>query len=118
MIACLQYGIQQENHDVPLSINGLFALIQTSATDQVAPRYIPIAFSFATLGFGLTLLIRRFPDELAVVGARLLTCNRRQLGDCPVEQLRGQGGGCLLITIDHIRNSGTADRLLDNKFMA
>lgn len=85
-----------------LSINGLFALIQTSATDQVAPRYIPIAFSFATLffaigqflgpaiagwliestggftaaftftlvvltvGFGLTLLIRRFPAELAV----------------------------------------------------
>ena len=85
-----------------VSINGLFALIQTSATDQVAPRYIPIAFSFATLffavgqllgpaiagwliestggfhaafgftlvvltlGFGLPLLIRRFPDELAV----------------------------------------------------
>lgn len=84
------------------SINGLFAMIQTSATDQVAPRYIPIAFSFATLffavgqflgpaiagwlientggftaafgftlvvlsvGFGLTLLIRRFPRELAV----------------------------------------------------
>ena len=85
-----------------VSINGLFAMIQTSATDQVAPRYIPIAFSFATLffavgqflgpaiagwliettggftaafgftflvlsvGFGLTLLIRRFPDEWAV----------------------------------------------------
>ena len=85
-----------------LSINGLFAMIQTSATDQVAPRYIPIAFSFATLffaigqffgpaiagwligstgnftsafgftvavlsaGFGLPLLIRRFPRELAV----------------------------------------------------
>lgn len=84
------------------SVNGLFALIQTSATDQVAPRYIPIAFSFATLffaigqfmgpavagwliettggfraafgftfvvlsvGFGLTLLIRRFPKEWAV----------------------------------------------------
>ena len=84
------------------SVNGLFALIQTSATDQVAPRYIPIAFSFATLffavgqfmgpavagwliettggfraafsftfvvlsvGFGLTLLIRRFPGEWAV----------------------------------------------------
>ena len=84
------------------SINGVFAMIQTSATDQVAPRYIPIAFSFATLffafgqflgpaiagwliettggftvaysftvlvlsvGFGLTLLIRRFPKELAV----------------------------------------------------
>jgi MFS family permease len=85
-----------------VSINGLFAMIQTSATDQVAPRYIPIAFSFATLffavgqflgpaiagwliesaggftaafsftflvlsvGFGLTLLIRRFPNEWAV----------------------------------------------------
>lgn len=85
-----------------VSINGLFALIQTSATDQVAPRYIPIAFSFATLffavgqflgpaiagwliettgnfttafgftlsvltvGFGLTLLIRRFPSTPAV----------------------------------------------------
>lgn len=84
------------------SVNGLFAMIQTSATDQVAPRYIPIAFSFATLffafgqflgpaiagwliettggftvafsftflvlsvGFGLTLLIRRFPNEWAV----------------------------------------------------
>ena len=84
------------------SINGLFAMIQTSATDQVAPRYIPIAFSFATLffavgqflgpaiagwliettgsfttafgftfvvlsvGFALTLLIRRFPKGLAV----------------------------------------------------
>lgn len=85
-----------------VSINGVFAMIQTSATDQVAPRYIPIAFSFATLffavgqflgpaiagwligttagftaafsftvlvltiGFGLTLLIRRFPKTLAV----------------------------------------------------
>ncbi|WP_373187958.1 MFS transporter [Halopseudomonas sp.] len=85
-----------------VSVNGLFAMIQTSATDQVAPRYIPIAFSFATLffavgqfmgpaiagwliettggfivpfgftftvmsvGFGLTLLIRRFPNEWAV----------------------------------------------------
>lgn len=84
------------------SINGLFALIQASATDQVAPRYIPIAFSFATLffavgqfigpavagwliettgdftqavgftvvalalGFVMTLLIRRFPNEVAV----------------------------------------------------
>ncbi|MFN3579883.1 MAG: MFS transporter [Pseudomonas sp.] len=84
------------------SVNGLFAMIQTSATDQVAPRYIPIAFSFATLffafgqflgpaiagwliettggftvafsftvlvlsvGFGLTLLIRRFPKEWAI----------------------------------------------------
>ena len=35
------------------SINGLFAMIQTSATDQVAPRYIPIAFSFATLFFAM-----------------------------------------------------------------
>lgn len=85
-----------------VSANGLFALIQTSATDQVAPRYIPVAFSFATLffavgqflgpavagwlieatggftaafgftlvvmsvGFALTLLIRRFPREWAV----------------------------------------------------
>ncbi|MEJ6656985.1 MAG: MFS transporter [Pseudomonas sp.] len=85
-----------------VSINGVFAMIQTSATDQVAPRYIPIAFSYATLffaagqflgpaiagwliettgdftaafsftalvltvGFCLTLLIRRFPRELAV----------------------------------------------------
>ncbi|MAA77298.1 MAG: hypothetical protein CML73_04605 [Rhodobiaceae bacterium] len=80
----------------------MFSMIQTSATDQVAPRYIPIAFSFATLffavgqflgpaiagwliettesfiaaftftvvvlsvGFGLALLIRRFPQKLAV----------------------------------------------------
>jgi MFS family permease len=85
-----------------VSLNGVFAMIQTSATDQVAPRYIPIAFSFATLffavgqflgpaiagwligtsggftaafsltmlvltaGFALTLVIRRFPNELAV----------------------------------------------------
>lgn len=85
-----------------VSINGVFALVQASATDQVAPRYIPIAFSFATLffaigqflgpaiagwliestgnftaaftftvivlsiGFCLTLLIRRFPKGLAV----------------------------------------------------
>ncbi|NWN91831.1 MFS transporter [Marinobacter adhaerens] len=34
-----------------LSVNGMFALIQASATDQVAPRYIPIAFSFVTLFF-------------------------------------------------------------------
>lgn len=87
---------------IGVSVNGLFAMIQTSATEQVAPRYIPIAFSFATLffavgqflgpaiagwlieatgnftaafgftlvvltlGFGLTLLIRRFPDGPAV----------------------------------------------------
>lgn len=85
-----------------ISLNGVFAMIQTTATDQVAPRYIPIAFSFATLffavgqflgpaiagwliettegftaafsftvivltlGFGLTLVIRRFPSEFAV----------------------------------------------------
>lgn len=85
-----------------VSVNGLFALIQASATDQVAPRYIPIAFSYATfffavgqflgpaiagwliettggfvgafgfttlvllVGFGLTLVIRRFPGEFAV----------------------------------------------------
>lgn len=33
------------------SVNGMFALIQASSTDQVAPRYIPIAFSFVTLFF-------------------------------------------------------------------
>jgi MFS family permease len=85
-----------------VSLNGVFAMIQASATDQVAPPYIPIAFSFATLffavgqflgpaiagwligtsgsftaafsftmlvltaGFALTLVIRRFPNELAV----------------------------------------------------
>lgn len=40
-----------------LSVNGMFALIQASATDQVAPRYIPIAFSFVTLFFALGQLI-------------------------------------------------------------
>ncbi|SFR64251.1 Cyanate permease [Marinobacter daqiaonensis] len=85
-----------------LSVNGMFALIQASATDQVAPRYIPIAFSFVTVFFAtgqligpavagwliewsgdfrvafgftfavlvvgvwLTLMIRRFPREVAV----------------------------------------------------
>jgi len=34
-----------------LAVNGMFALIQASATDQVAPRYIPIAFSFVTVFF-------------------------------------------------------------------
>lgn len=94
---------------IGVSINGLFALIQTSATDQVAPRYIPVAFSFATLffaigqflgpaiagwliettgnfisafgftvlvlslGFALTLLIRRFPRELAIAEPERLT---------------------------------------------
>jgi MFS family permease len=33
------------------AVNGTFALVQASSTDQVAPRYIPIAFSFATLFF-------------------------------------------------------------------
>lgn len=33
------------------AVNGTFALIQASSTDQVAPRYIPIAFSFSTLIF-------------------------------------------------------------------
>lgn len=33
------------------AVNGTFALIQASSTDQVAPRYIPIAFSFATVFF-------------------------------------------------------------------
>lgn len=33
------------------AVNGMFTLIQAASTDQVAPRYIPIAFSFATLFF-------------------------------------------------------------------
>ena len=40
-----------------LSVNGMFALIQASATDQVAPRYIPIAFSFVTVFFALGQLV-------------------------------------------------------------
>ncbi len=97
-----------------ISINGVFAMIQTSATDQVAPRYIPIAFSFATLffaigqflgpavagwliettggfttafgltvlvltvGFGLSLIIRRFPNELAVSDPDLVSVSSSQ----------------------------------------
>lgn len=33
------------------AVNGMFTLIQATSTDQVAPRYIPIAFSFVTLFF-------------------------------------------------------------------
>ncbi|MCH8506442.1 MAG: MFS transporter [Ectothiorhodospiraceae bacterium] len=33
------------------ALNGTFALAQAISTDQVAPRYIPIAFSFATVFF-------------------------------------------------------------------
>ncbi len=33
------------------ALNGTFALVQASSTDQVAPRYIPIAFSFTTVFF-------------------------------------------------------------------
>lgn len=33
------------------SVNGMFTLVQASSTDQVPPRYIPIAFSFVTLFF-------------------------------------------------------------------
>ena len=33
------------------AVNGTFALVQASSTDQVAPRYIPIAFSYATVFF-------------------------------------------------------------------
>ncbi|MCC5858441.1 MAG: MFS transporter [Ectothiorhodospiraceae bacterium] len=33
------------------SLNGTFTTIQAASTDQVPPRYIPIAFSFATLLF-------------------------------------------------------------------
>lgn len=40
-----------------LSVNGMFALIQASATDQVAPRYIPIAFSFVTVFFAAGQLV-------------------------------------------------------------
>lgn len=40
-----------------LSVNGMFALIQASATDQVAPRYIPIAFSFVTVFFATGQLV-------------------------------------------------------------
>src|SRR5699024_2001371 len=31
------------------AVNGMFTMIQATSTDQVAPRYIPIAFSFVTL---------------------------------------------------------------------
>lgn len=40
-----------------VSVNGMFALIQASATDQVAPRYIPIAFSFVTVFFAAGQLV-------------------------------------------------------------
>lgn len=33
------------------AINGVFTMIQAASTDQVAPRYIPIAFSYVTLFF-------------------------------------------------------------------
>ena len=33
------------------AVNGMFTLVQAASTDQVAPRYIPIAFSFVTLFF-------------------------------------------------------------------
>ncbi len=33
------------------SLNGTFTTVQAASTDQVPPRYIPIAFSFATLLF-------------------------------------------------------------------
>lgn len=39
------------------SVNGMFALIQASATDQVAPKYIPIAFSFVTVFFAAGQLV-------------------------------------------------------------
>lgn len=42
---------------IGLSVNGMFALIQASATDQVASRYIPIAFSFVTVFFATGQLI-------------------------------------------------------------
>ncbi len=34
-----------------LAINGSFTMVQAASTDQVGPRYIPLAFSFATLFF-------------------------------------------------------------------
>lgn len=34
-----------------VGINGSFTMVQAASTDQVAPRYIPIAFSYATLFF-------------------------------------------------------------------
>lgn len=40
-----------------LSVNGLFVLIQACSTDQVAPRYIPIAFSFVTVLFAIGQLL-------------------------------------------------------------
>lgn len=33
------------------AVNGMFTMIQAASTDQVAPRHIPIAFSFVTLFF-------------------------------------------------------------------
>lgn len=33
------------------AVNGVFTMIQAASTDQVAPRYIPIAFSYVTLFF-------------------------------------------------------------------
>ncbi|MFT3804316.1 MAG: MFS transporter [Burkholderiaceae bacterium] len=34
-----------------LALNGSFTMVQAASTDQVAPQYIPIAFSYATLFF-------------------------------------------------------------------
>ena len=34
-----------------VAVNGAFTMVQAASTDQVAPRYIPIAFSYATLFF-------------------------------------------------------------------
>ncbi len=34
-----------------LAINGSFTMVQAASTDQVGPRYIPLAFSYATLFF-------------------------------------------------------------------
>ena len=60
MIACLQYGVQQESHDVPLSI------IAGPLWGWLIESTGGFTLVVLTLGFGLTLLIRRFPDELAV----------------------------------------------------
>jgi MFS family permease len=32
-------------------VNGVFTMIQAASTDQVAPRFIPIAFSYVTVFF-------------------------------------------------------------------
>ena len=33
------------------AVNGVFTMVQAASTDQVAPRHIPIAFSYVTVFF-------------------------------------------------------------------